>query len=94
VDDDGRILSALARGSGFDVMGYNPELGHVYVAGFSCSCLVVLGVSPKGELSFLDRFDAPGSTHCTVADDRGNAWVCDADHGSLWRVHDTARGSL
>jgi DNA-binding beta-propeller fold protein YncE len=84
----GRVLSSLARGAGYDVMGYSPVLGHVYFAGTACSCLVVAGVSPTGQLSFLGRFDATSSAHCAVADDRGHAWVCDPDGGQLWRVDD------
>jgi hypothetical protein len=50
--------------------------------------LVVAGVSAKGQLSFLGRFDAPHGTHCAVADDRGHAWVCDPDGAQLFRVDD------
>jgi hypothetical protein len=94
VEDDGRILSSIARGSGFDVMGYAPRLGHIYVAGGVCKCLVVLGVSPAGALSLLGRLGAPGSTHCVVADDRRQAWVCDPDGGRIWRVFDTWPGTF
>jgi DNA-binding beta-propeller fold protein YncE len=91
---DGRILSSIARGSGFDVMGYNPKLGHLYLAGTSCACLVVLGVSSAGRLSFLGRFHATSSAHCATADDRGHAWVCDPDGGRLLRVNDPYPASL
>jgi DNA-binding beta-propeller fold protein YncE len=84
----GRILSSIARGSGFDVIGYNPTLGHVYAAGTSCACLVILGVSGTGALSFLGRFHATSSAHCAAADDEGHAWVCDPDGGELLRVTD------
>jgi DNA-binding beta-propeller fold protein YncE len=84
----GRILSSIARGSGFDVMGYNPTLGHLYLAGTSCACLIVLGVSAAGSLTFLGRFDATSGSHCVVADDRAHAWVCDPERGRLLRVDD------
>jgi DNA-binding beta-propeller fold protein YncE len=84
----GAILSTIARGAGFDVMGYSPALGHLYLAGTACSCLAVLGVSAAGSLSFLGRFDATSSAHCAAADDRGHAWVCDPDGGRLLRVDD------
>ena len=32
---DGKRLSTIARGSGFDVIGYAPLLGHLYLAGSS-----------------------------------------------------------
>jgi DNA-binding beta-propeller fold protein YncE len=85
---DGRVLSTIARGAGFDVIGYSAALGHIYLAGTACACLVVLGVSASGELSFLGRFDATGSAHCAAADDRGHAWVCDPAGGRLLRVDD------
>jgi DNA-binding beta-propeller fold protein YncE len=85
---DGHVLSSIAKGSGFDVIGYNPKLGHLYAAGSACGCLMVFGVNASGSLSALGRFDAPGSTHCVVADDVGGAWVCDPDGGRLLRVSD------
>jgi hypothetical protein len=90
----GKILSTIARGSGFDVIGYSPKLGHLYLAGKTCSCLVTIGINARGQLSFLDRFDAPGSTHCAAADDVGHAWVCDPDEGQLFRIDDRHAGSL
>lgn len=88
VAHDGKILSRVERGSGFDVIGYNPRLGHVYLAGDACSCVVTLGVSARGRLSFLERVSAPSHTHCVVADDVGHAWVCDPDTGRLLRFAD------
>jgi hypothetical protein len=94
VANGGRILSSIDRGSGFDVMGYNPVLGHVYLAGAACGCLVTLGATAQGQLQFLDRQSAPGSTHCAAADDVGHAWVCDPDGGQLWRVTDHHASTL
>jgi len=90
----GRILSTMARGSGFDVMGYAPKTGHLYLAGSSCGCLVTLGVSAEGTLSFISRVNASGSTHCAVADDAGHGWWCDQDKGSVWRVTDGSPPTL
>jgi hypothetical protein len=90
----GHVLSSLARGAGFDVIGYSPSLGHMYLAGSACACLVVVGVGATGQLSFLGRFDATSSAHCAAADDRGHAWVCDPDGGQLWRVDDPYPASL
>jgi DNA-binding beta-propeller fold protein YncE len=85
----GKLLSSISRGAGFDVIGYNASLGHVYAAGTACACLVVLGVSKSGVLSFLGRFDATASAHCAAADDRGHAWFCDPDGGQLFRITDS-----
>lgn len=91
---DGRVVSALARGAGYDVMGYNPALGHLYLAGGDCACLTVLGLSASGELSYLGRFDAPGDTNGVVADDVGNAWVSEPGEGRMRRVRDPYAASL
>jgi hypothetical protein len=91
---DGHVISSIARGSGFDVIGYSPSLGHVYLAGTACKCLVVLGVSASGELAYLGRFDATSAAHCAVADDRGHAWVCDPDGGRVMRVDDPYAASF
>jgi hypothetical protein len=85
---DGRVLSSIARGAGYDVIGYSPSLGHVYLAGTACKCLTVLGVSATGGLSFLGRFDVTSAAHCAASDDRGHAWVCDPDGGRLLRIDD------
>jgi DNA-binding beta-propeller fold protein YncE len=92
---DGKVLSVMAKGSGYDVIGYNPALAHVYLAGDSCGCMVTLGVSAEGQLSFLGRVEAPSGakTHCVTADDRGHSWACDQDSGRVWRIPDDAPAS-
>ncbi len=86
---DGKMLSSLSKGDGVDVIGYDPTRGHVYQAGSACSCLVVLGLSSTGQIDVLGQLDAPATTHCATADDRGHAWVCDPQGGQLFRVDDT-----
>ncbi len=88
VASDGKTLSALKAGSGFDVIGYSAKLGHLYLAGGACSCLVMLGVNAKGELSLLEDTSAPATTHCATADDAGHAWVCDPAGGRMLRIAD------
>jgi hypothetical protein len=91
---DGRILSTMAKGSGYDVMGYSRALRHLYLAGSACSCLTVLGLSSGGRLDYLGREDAPSDTHCAAADDVGNAWVCEPSSGSVRKVADRFPRSL
>jgi hypothetical protein len=85
---DGRIVSSIAAGAGYDVMGYARSTRHVYLAGGACGCLTVVGLAPAGDLAVLGRFDAPSDTHCVVADDRGHAWVCAPSEGALRRIAD------
>jgi hypothetical protein len=86
--NDGRIVSTITSGAGYDVMGYARSTRHVYLAGFACGCLTILGLSTTGDLGVLGRFDAPHDTHCAVADDRGHAWVCAPSEGGLRRIDD------
>jgi hypothetical protein len=85
---DGRVLSTMARGSGYDVMGYSRGLRHIYLAGSACSCLTMLGLSAAGQLSYLGREHAPSDTHCAAADDVGDAWLCEPSSGSIRKVAD------
>ena len=94
VAHDGKLLSSLRRGAGFDVIGYSPALGHLYLAGGDCRCLVVLGVDVTGTLSLLEETRAPETTHCAAADDQGHAWLCDPRGGQLVRVTDTHPATL
>ena len=84
----GRVVSAIAAGSGYDVIGYARAARHVYLAGGACGCLSILGLSQAGELGYLGRLGAPSDTHCVVADDHGHAWVCAPSDGELRRVDD------
>jgi hypothetical protein len=94
LDHGGKIISTIAQGSGFDVIGYSPSLGHVYLAGTACRCLITLGVSADGMLAFLGRRDAPADTHCATSDDVGHAWVCAPDSGEVFRVGDPFARSI
>jgi DNA-binding beta-propeller fold protein YncE len=87
--NDGHVVSALSAGAGYDVMGYSRTKRHAYLAGSACGCSTIMSLSPAGELAFLARFDAPGDTHCVVADDRGHAFVCAPSEGALYRLTDT-----
>ena len=91
VEHGGKIVSFMAKGAGFDVIGYSPKLSHLYLAGSACDCLLVIRVEQDGALHFVARFDAPDEAHCAAADDVGNAWVCDPDGGRLMRVPDPQR---
>jgi DNA-binding beta-propeller fold protein YncE len=87
-NDGGRIVSAIAAGAGYDVIGYARTTRHVYLAGSACACLTVVGLATDGRLRVLGRFDAPSDTHCVAADDRGHAFVCAPSEGGLRRIDD------
>ncbi|HEX7476725.1 MAG TPA: hypothetical protein VF331_02860 [Polyangiales bacterium] len=85
---DGRVINKRRSGSGYDVVGWNPRLRHLYLAGRACACLTIVSVSLQGKLKVLGSLSAPVSTHCVTADEHDNAWVCDPSKGRLLRVHD------
>jgi hypothetical protein len=85
---DGSQLSSLNFGSGVDVISYNPILKHLYIPGASSATMGILEVSTDGKLTLLGTADTASGAHCVTADDLGNAWVCDPDHGQLLLVKD------
>jgi len=90
---DGRQLSSLNFGSGVDVISYNPTLKHLYVPGASSATMGILDVAADGKLSLLATADIANGEHCVTADDLGNAWVCDPDHGQLLLIQDPSQPS-
>ncbi len=88
VNHNGQQLASLADGSGVDVISYNSALAHLYLPGASSATMAILGVAKDGKLSLLGRVNTAQGAHCVTADDLGNAWVCDPDHGQLLLVKD------
>lgn len=83
VEHDGKQLASVSVGSGVDVISYSPSLGHLYLPGSSSATMAILAVSSTGSLSVLGTVPTASGAHCVVADDRGQAWVCDPNHGQL-----------
>jgi DNA-binding beta-propeller fold protein YncE len=83
LEADGKQVGKAKTGTGVDIIDYNPELGHVYVAGAHAGSFDIVGVGAKGTLKLLATGSAAKGTHCVVADDKGAAWVCDPKHGRL-----------
>ena len=88
VAHEGRIVSHLAKGAGFDVIGLSQTSHRVYAAGSACNCLIVASLSPKGELDFVSRTNAASGSSCATGDERGHGWFCDPEAGAVWRVSD------
>lgn len=83
VDHDGKQLGSVSAGSGVDVISYSTSLGHLYLPGSSSATMAILAVSPTGSLVLLGTVPTANGAHCVAADDRGQAWVCDPNHGQL-----------
>jgi DNA-binding beta-propeller fold protein YncE len=89
VAHDGRILGALKVGKGTDIIGYNPSLRHVYVPDPKDGTLAIIGVSAAGEPHLLGKVETAKGSHAAAADNRGQIWVTDPNHGQLLVVKDT-----
>jgi DNA-binding beta-propeller fold protein YncE len=89
VAHNGRILGTLKVGKGTDLIGYNSTLRHVYVPDPKVGTLAIIGVSQGGEPRLLGTVETAKGSHAAAADDRGQVWVTDPDHGRLLVVKDT-----
>jgi hypothetical protein len=85
----GKQLGSLEVGSGVDIIAINLDLRHLYVPSASDGSLAVLGVSTRGVLRRIADFHAATGAHCVASDDRGRAWVCAPDAGSVLVFDDT-----
>jgi hypothetical protein len=79
----GARVGAVTQGSGIDVLGYSPSLGHLYAPGATSATLAIVGVGAHGALTLLDTVATAAGAHCATTDDAGTVFVCDPDHGQL-----------
>ncbi len=79
----GARLSEAKTGYGVDGLAYSPALSRVYVPGSRNGTLTVLSVGNDGKLEKLRTARTSPGAHCAAADDSGQVWVCDPDHGRL-----------
>ena len=75
-------LAAERTGAGVDIIGYNAELSHLYVASGKSQKLTIVAVLPNGSgsnlLSVLGQVSTGGKKNYTsnaVADSSGHVWV-------------------
>ncbi len=83
VAHDGRRLGVAETGRGVDIIAYSERLGHLYVPGGDSATMTVIAVGAGGELKVLGTVPTASDAHCVVADDLGNAYVCDPAKGRL-----------
>ena len=79
----GGIVGQASAGVGIDVIAYNQKLAHVYVPGADSETLAIIGISASGEARVLKTVDTVAGAHCVTADDRGQVYVCDPEHGKI-----------
>jgi len=77
----GRTLGRVQVGAGIDIIGYSPELGHLYVPSSGTEKLAIVGVSKEGHLSVLGTFPGTKDSHCVAA--AGKVFVADPANGRL-----------
>lgn len=84
----GKLLSTARSGSGVDIIAYDAGRAHLYLPGDESATVAILGVSAAGALTVLGTAPTAKEAHCVTTDERGNAYVCDPQHGQLLVVHD------
>ncbi|HEU0032824.1 MAG TPA: hypothetical protein VFQ53_19465 [Kofleriaceae bacterium] len=87
-EDTGKQLGAITVGAGVDVIDVNVALGHLYVPSAKTATLSIVAVHADGTLALLGTVPTAPGAHCVTADDRGGAWVCDVEHGTLLAITD------
>jgi hypothetical protein len=102
-NNDGRQLANISFGGGVDFIGYNPHLSHLYLPSGTSAILGIIGVTAVPDptapptvtvqlsvtLNLLGTADTAINSRCMTVDDRDNAWVCDPNHGQIFRIKDT-----
>jgi hypothetical protein len=90
------ILSPKQTGAGVDILGYNAELSHLYVASGKSQKLSIVAVLPNGSsknlLSMLGQVSTGGKNNYTsnaVADSFGHVWIPRPLTGDVARFTDT-----
>lgn len=83
----GQTLGTVQVGAGIDIIGYSPELGHLYVPSSETARLAVVGVGKNGELSVLGTFPGTKDSHCVAA--AGKVFFADPAHGRLRVLKDS-----
>jgi DNA-binding beta-propeller fold protein YncE len=89
VAHNGRVLGTVKVGKSTDLIGYDPTLRHVYVPDPKQGTLAIIGVSPSGEPRLLGTVETAKGSHAAAADNRGQVWVTDPNHGQLLVLKDT-----
>ena len=62
--------------------------GKLYVPGANAADLTIVAVGSDGALAVLGKVPTARGAHCVTADDLGNVYVCDPDHGRLLTFRD------
>ncbi len=83
VTHEGRRLGVAETGNGVDIIAYSDRLKHLYVPGGESATMAIISVGPAGDLKALGTVPTTSDAHCVVADDLGNAYVCDPARGRL-----------
>jgi DNA-binding beta-propeller fold protein YncE len=88
VDHDGKELSHAPTGSGVDIIDYDAQRGHLYIAASKSATLTILGLSGTGALTVLGTFDAAKGSHQATTDGSGRVFVGDPNKGRLIVITD------
>lgn len=88
ISKGGAVVGEAKTATGVDVIAFSSSLGHLYVPGADDGTLTILSVGARGELAPVSTVATAREAHCVTADDRGDVYVCDPEHGRLLLFHD------
>ena len=89
----GEVKGRQQGAGGATLLAYSDNLGHFYLRGDSSGAVAILGVDASGSLSVLGHAAVAERGHAAAADDRGHAWACDREAGTVLRITDAFASS-
>jgi DNA-binding beta-propeller fold protein YncE len=85
---NGKVLSSKT-GADVDVIGYNPELRHLYIPSAKEGILTIFSVDHEGKLAQDGQVATKKGSRCATYDNKGGVWACDPRSGSLLFYRDS-----
>jgi hypothetical protein len=84
----GKKLAGYEAGGDAAILAHDGTKHHLFVRGDPGTTLDILGVCSDGGTSVLGSVALSMNGHGATVDDRGHAWVADANAGAVFRITD------
>jgi DNA-binding beta-propeller fold protein YncE len=82
------MLAGFEAGGGAAILAHDATTHHLFVRGDPGTTLDILAVCSDGGTSVLASVALSMNGHGATVDDRGHAWVADANTGAVFRITD------
>lgn len=84
----GKKLAGFEAGGDAAILAHDGTKHHLFVRGDPGTTLEILAVCSDGGTSVLGSVELSMNGHGATVDDRGHAWVADANTGAVFRITD------